>query len=193
MIEAPAYPSSFRECSDPRMSPPLIIRPAVSDDIGEISKLHARVFGPGRFARSAYRVREGKGHLSRFCLVACLGNAVIASIRTTEVTVGGTAGAVLLGPVAVDGEHRSLGLGSKLIHAALDTAKAGGAKLMILVGDQPYYGRFGFKPVPFGQIVFPGPVNPQRILAYELNEGALAGYRGLVVAEPSQNSAGPNC
>lgn len=166
------------------MSPSLTIRPALPDDIAEISKLHARVFGPGRFARSAYRVREGKGHLSRFCLVACLGKTVIASIRTTEIAIGGKTGAVLLGPIAVDNEHRSLGLGSKLIAAALEAARNGGARLIVLVGDHPYYGRFGFRPVPMGQIVFPGPVNPQRILAYELTADALAQYRGLVVAEP---------
>ena len=92
------------------MSPSLIIRKARPDDIAEISKLHARVFGPGRFARSAYRVREGKGHLSRFCLVASIGNEIVASIRTTEITIGGAKGAVLLGPVAVDADHRSFGL-----------------------------------------------------------------------------------
>ncbi len=166
------------------MSPSLTVRPAVPEDIAEISKLHARVFGPGRFARSAYRVREGKGHISRFCLVACLGKQVIASIRTTEIAIGGRRGAVLLGPVAVDGEHRSLGLGSKLIAAALDAARTGGARLIVLVGDHPYYGRFGFRPVPMDQIVFPGPVNPQRILALEIQADALADYRGLVVAEP---------
>jgi predicted N-acetyltransferase YhbS len=167
------------------MSPPLIIRPALPDDIASISELHARVFGPGRFARSAYRVREGKGHLSRFCLVACLGKTVIASIRTTEIGVGAKSGAVLLGPVAVDSEHRSLGLGSKLIAAALEATRQGGARLIVLVGDHPYYSRFGFIPVPMGQIVLPGPVNPQRILAYELEPNALPDYRGLVVAEPS--------
>lgn len=167
------------------MTPALIIRPALPADIPEISELHARVFGPGRFTRSAYRVREGKDHLSRFCLVACLGKAVIASIRTTEIAVGGKTGAVLLGPIAVDSEHRSLGLGKKLISAALEAARTGGAHLIILVGDHPYYGRFGFKPVPMGQITFPGPVDPRRILAYELTTDALIGYRGLVVAEPS--------
>jgi predicted N-acetyltransferase YhbS len=172
------------------MSPSLTIRPALPDDIPEISKLHARVFGPGRFARSAYRVREGKGHLSRFCLVACLGKTIIASIRTTEIVIGGRSGAVLLGPVAVDSEHRSLGLGSKLIVAAVESARSGGARLIVLVGDHPYYGRFGFRPVPMGQIVFPGPVNPQRVLAYEIEANALAGYRGLVVAEtPAGNLA----
>jgi predicted N-acetyltransferase YhbS len=167
------------------MSPSLTIRRAIPDDIAAISRLHARVFGPGRFARSAYRVREGKGHLSRFCLVACLGNEIVASIRTTELAVGGRTGAVLLGPVAVDSDQRSLGIGSKLIGAALDATRAGGARLIVLVGDQPYYGRFGFKIVPLGQIVFPGPVNPHRILAHELEPNALTDYHGLVVAEPA--------
>jgi predicted N-acetyltransferase YhbS len=166
------------------MSPSLVIRKARPDDIAEISKLHARVFGPGRFARSAYRVREGKGHLSRFCLVASIGNEIVASIRTTEITIGGAKGAVLLGPVAVDADHRSFGLGSKLMTAGLEAARTGGAKVVVLVGDHPYYGRFGFAAVPPGQIVFPGPVNPFRILACELEPGALAGYRGLVIAEP---------
>jgi predicted N-acetyltransferase YhbS len=170
------------------MSPSLTIRKALPEDIAEISKLHARVFGPGRFVRSAYRVREGKGHLSRFCLVACLGREIIASIRTTEIAVGGAKGAVLLGPVAVDADHRSLGLGSKLIIAALEATRAAGAKLVVLVGDQPYYGRFGFRPVPPGQIVFPGPVNPFRILACELETDALSGYRGLVAAEPASKN-----
>ncbi len=172
------------------MSPSVTIRRALPGDIAEISKLHARVFGPGRFARSAYRVREGKGHLSRFCLVACLGKEIIASIRTTEIAVGGNKGAVLLGPVAVDGDHRSHGLGSKLMAAALDAARAGGARLIILVGDEPYYGRFGFKTVPMGQIVFPGPVDPRRILACELEANALADFRGLVVAEPPAKNPG---
>jgi predicted N-acetyltransferase YhbS len=170
------------------MSPSLTIRKALPEDIAEISKLHARIFGPGRFVRSAYRVREGKGHLSRFCLVACLGKEIIASIRTTEIAIGGAKGSVLLGPVAVDADHRSLGLGSKLIIAALEATRAAGAKLVVLVGDHPYYGRFGFRPVPPGQIVFPGPVNPFRILARELETDALSGYRGLVAAEPASKN-----
>ena len=166
------------------MSPSIVVRKALPEDLAALSSLHARVFGPGRFARSAYRVREGKGHISRFCLVACVGNEIVASIRTTEVSIGGATGAILLGPVAVDASHRSFGLGSKLIAAALEAARAGGAKLVVLVGDLPYYGRFGFRAVPMGQITFPGPVDPARILAHELAPGALSGYRGLVVAEP---------
>lgn len=166
------------------MSPVISIRKAEPRDIDEISRLHARVFGPGRFARSAYRVREGKGHISRFCLVACLGKKIIASLRMTEISIGGTSGAALLGPVAVENEHRSLGLGTRLVTEALTAAAQSNTALVILVGDAPYYGRFGFKPVPPGDIVFPGPVNPERLLACELKVGARQNYRGLIVAEP---------
>ncbi len=172
------------------MSPALVIRKALPGDIAEISKLHARVFGPGRFVRSAYRVRERKGHLSRFCLVAYLGAELVASLRMTEVAIGGVTGAALLGPIAVEPQHRGLGLGTKLVTAALSAARTGGTQLIILVGDEPYYGRFGFKAVPAGQIVFPGPVNPARILACELKDGAIASYRGLIVAEPPTGGNG---
>ncbi|ADJ24196.1 GCN5-related N-acetyltransferase [Hyphomicrobium denitrificans ATCC 51888] len=167
------------------MSSPLVIRKAVPKDVPEISRLHARVFGPGRFARSAYRVREGKGHLSRYCLVAHLGGQLIASLRMTEITIGGRPGAALLGPVAVDPDHRNIGLGTKLMNEAIEAARVGGTSLVVLVGDDPYYGRFGFKVVPAGQIVFPGPVNPARLLVRELKDGALAEFRGLIVAIPS--------
>ena len=136
--------------------PALVIRKALPADIAEISKLHARIFGPGRFARSAYRVREGKGHLSRFCLVVELGGQLVASLRMTEITIGGATGAALLGPVAVEPAHRANGVGTTLVTQALEAARSSGTALVVLVGDEPYYGRFGFKAVPFGQIVFPG-------------------------------------
>lgn len=169
------------------MSKIITIRRATPVDVAAISALHARVFGPGRFARSAYRVREGKGHLSRFCLVAEGPARLKASLRMTEITIGGVAGAALLGPIAVEPEHRGEGLGTKLVTEALAACRAAGARLVILVGDEPYYGRFGFKPVPAGQITFPGPVNAKRILAVELEPGALASYHGLVAAAPVDN------
>ena len=86
----------------------------------------------------------------------------------TEITIGGATGAALLGPLAVDPAHRANGVGTQLMTQALEAARSSGTALVVLVGDEPYYGRFGFKPVPFGQIVFPGPVNPARILACEL-------------------------
>jgi predicted N-acetyltransferase YhbS len=166
------------------MSPAVTIRKAQPADIPEISKLHARVFGPGRFVRSAYRVRERKGHLSRYCLVAHLDGALIASLRMTEIAIGGTSGAALLGPVAVEPKHRGCGIGTRLVKEALAAARTEGTALVVLVGDEPYYGRFGFTALPPGQIVFPGPVNPRRILAVELIGGSCGRYRGMIVAEP---------
>lgn len=155
-------------------------------DLPAISALHAEVFGPGRFTRSAYRVREGKGQFSRYCRVADLGGRIIAALRLTEVTIGGTGGAALLGPLAVAPDFAGQGFGRKLVGEALTAMKSDGVKLVVLVGDVPYYGRFGFKPVTPGQITFPGPVNPARILAVELVEDAIANYSGRVSARSGQ-------
>lgn len=156
-------------------------------DVVAISQLHAHVFGPGRFTRTAYRVREGMGLRSRFCRLAEMGQRIIAALRLTEVHIGGTRGAVLLGPVAVDPEFSGQGYGRRLISEALDDLKAHGVALVVLVGDELYYGRFGFRPVEAGQIRLPGPVNPARVLALELVEGSLASYHGLIraVSDPA--------
>jgi predicted N-acetyltransferase YhbS len=159
---------------------PIITRSVAPHDTVAISALHARVFGPGRFTRSAYRVREGKGLTSRFCRAADLNGRLIATIRVTEVIIGGANGAALLGPVAVDPEFHGEGYGRQLVGEAMEQMREAGVRLVVLVGDEPYYGRFGFKPVLPDQIVFPGPVNPARILAAELVPGALADYRGTV-------------
>lgn len=165
------------------MSPPITTRAIADADLAEISRLHARAFGPGRFARSAYRVREGTAPVSPYCRAALLGNRLIAALRMTEARIGTTGGALLLGPLAVDPDFVNQGLGRRLVGEAIEAARAAGVRLVLLVGDMPYYGRFGFQPVPRGQIVFPGPVDPARILALELAPGALADYRGLVAAE----------
>jgi predicted N-acetyltransferase YhbS len=160
----------------------VITRTAGPHDLSAITTLQARVFGPGRFARSAYRVREGKGLMSRFCRVADRNGRLIASLRMTEVSIGGIGGAALLGPVAVDPEFRGQGFGRQLVAESIEEMTRAGINVVVLVGDEPYYGRFGFKPVPRGTIVFPGPVNFVRILAAELAPGSLSNYRGLVAA-----------
>jgi predicted N-acetyltransferase YhbS len=166
----------------PCMQSAIITRAASPHDIAAINALQARVFGPGRFARSAYRVREGKGVMSRFCRVADGNGRLIATLRITEISIGAAGGAALLGPLAVDPEYRGQGYGRKLVAEALVEMQAAGLAIVVLVGDEPYYARFGFKPVPMGAISFPGPVNPDRILAAELKPGALANYCGLVTA-----------
>lgn len=164
------------------MSPKILHRLMQPADLAQVAELNARVFGPGRFARTAYRVREGAPALSPYCRAAILGDRIIAAVRFTEITVGGSHGALLLGPLAVDPEFAGQGHGRQLIAEALEAATADGKRLVVLVGDEPYYGRFGFKPVPLGQITLPGPVDPRRLLAAELVPGALEGYRGIVAA-----------
>ena len=163
------------------MSLTVTVRPAAPDDLPAIRALQPRAFGPGRFTRSAYRVREGLPLISRFCLVAVAGPELIAAIRFTEVAIGGVGGALLLGPLAVEPTYTGLGHGKRLVAEGLANAKAAGIRLAVLVGNEPYYARFGFVRVPLGQIWLPGPADPMRILAAELAPGALAEYRGLVM------------
>lgn len=172
------------------MSPALLSRAVTASDVPAIAALHAQVFGPGRFARSAYRVREGKGKsaFSRFCRLIENGGDIIAAVRITPITIGNECGAVLLGPIAVRSGYTGQGLGSRLIGEALDDMRAAGIALVVLVGDEPYYGRLGFKAVPAGQIVLPGPANPARILACELQAGCLTRYRGAICAAPSADA-----
>jgi predicted N-acetyltransferase YhbS len=179
MVEARAVETGIHAR---HMSTSVITRTAATHDLDAIFALHARVFGPGRFTRSAYRVREGKGHMSRYCRVADLNGRLIASLRLTEAMIGGVSGAALLGPLAVDPDFHGQGYGRQLVAEAMGVMKSEGVKLVVLVGDEPYYGRFGFKPVALGSIVFPGPVNPARILAAELAPGALANFHGVVAA-----------
>jgi predicted N-acetyltransferase YhbS len=167
------------------MSDRILIRTAELADVAAIGALHARVFGPGRFARSAYRVREGRrdgNRLSDFCHVAVRGNRLIASITLSDVKIGGVPGALLLGPIAVDPEFAGQGYGRQLIAEGLQDARTAGNSLVILVGDESYYGRLGFVRVPPGQITLPGPVNPARLLAHPLQGGAIEAARGLVSA-----------
>lgn len=164
------------------MSSELEIRPIREDDLAAISALHARAFGPGRYARTAYRVREGTPLVTPHCRVAFLNGTLVAALRFTPIRIGGLDGALLLGPVAVDPANKGKNYGKALIARALENAAQDGFHLVLLVGDLPYYDRFGFVRVPPGQITLPGPVNPERLLARELVDGALAAYRGLVTA-----------
>jgi predicted N-acetyltransferase YhbS len=168
------------------MYPKTVNRPVTPEDLPAISALHAEVFGPGRFTRTAYRVREAGGSgtppFSRFCRVAVSCGRLLAAVRLTEITIGATGGALLLGPLAVRPDVAGQGFGRALVADALDEARRAGIGLVVLVGDEPYYARFGFKRVPAGHILFPGPVNPARILAVELAPDALASFRGMVAA-----------
>ena len=165
--------------------PEITVHAIEPSDLADVLSLHARAFGPGRFARTAYRIREGTPPISPFCLLAEVSDEMVAAIRFTEVTIGGKPGALLLGPLAVEARYSGLGYGRRLIAEGIENARKGGIKLVVLVGDEPYYGRFGFKRTPPGRIRMPGPADPARILAAELEEGALAHFEGLVEAKPA--------
>ena len=156
------------------------IRLETGGDAPVLSELSAQAFGPGRFVRSAYRVREGIPPVESLCLCGQLNGKLIGGIRFTAIRIGEEEGAALLGPLVVDPAEKGKGYGRALVEDGLVRAKAQGFALVILVGDMPYYARFGFKPVPPGQIVLPGPVDPERLLALELVPGALARMRGPV-------------
>jgi predicted N-acetyltransferase YhbS len=156
------------------------IRLETGGDAPTLSELSAQAFGPGRFARSAYRVREGIPPVRTLCLCGELDGKLIGGIRFTAIRIGETEGAALLGPLVVDPAEKGKGYGRALVEEGLMRARAEGFALVILVGDMPYYARFGFKPVSPGQIVLPGPVDPARLLALELVPGALAGVKGVV-------------
>ncbi len=161
------------------------MRLARAEDLPAIKKVHQRALGPGRYALTAYRVREGTPPISDFCQVAECGKHLLAAVRFTPASIGGQHGALLLGPIAVDPDHLNRGLGRALIDAGIAKARERGAQLILLVGDSSYYGRLGFSPVPPGQIKFPGPVNPARILAMELVAGALTRLTGELRASES--------
>jgi predicted N-acetyltransferase YhbS len=157
-----------------------ITRPVTADDLPAIRDLHARAFGPGRFARTAYRVRETTEPASPHCRVCLVDGKIAAAVRFTPIEIGGKGGALLLGPLAVEPALANRGYGRGLVARALDEARDDGIRLVVLVGDEPYYARLGFRRIPFGRITLPGPVDPSRLLAAELVAGALEEYSGAV-------------
>jgi len=157
----------------------LTILPETADDALAVERLHERTFGPGRYARSAYRVREGRGHVLELSFTARIGTLLVGSVRLTPICIGETP-ALLLGPLTVEPPFRERGVGSALIERALKDAKAAGHTLVVLVGDEPFYGKSGFKRIPKGQVKMPGPVDPARLLVAELKPGAFDGVSGMI-------------
>lgn len=157
----------------------LVLAPQVPADQAAIEKLDERVFGPGRFARSAYRLREGIAADYTLSYVARVGTLLVGANRMTPICCGGKP-ALLLGPLSVEPAFRSAGIGEALVTKSLEAARAAGHRLVLLVGDMAYYERMGFQPVPEGRLVFPGPVDPQRLLYCALAKGAFDGISGRV-------------
>jgi len=157
----------------------LTILPETPGDAVAIERLHERTFGPGRYAKSAYRLREGIAHQLDLSFTAWISTLLVGSVRLSPIRVGVTR-ALLLGPLTVEPPFRERGIGHALIARALAGAKTKGHRLVVLVGDEPYYGKSGFKRIPKGRATMPGPVDPARLLVCELVEGAFEGVSGPI-------------
>jgi predicted N-acetyltransferase YhbS len=160
----------------------LTILPETEGDAEAIERLHERTFGPGRYAKTAYRLREQVSHCLDLSFTARIGTLLVGSVRLSPVRIGESK-ALLLGPLTVEPAFRERGVGQALIARALKDAAAKGERLAILVGDEPYYGKSGFRRIPPGRVILPGPVDPTRLLVAELVPGAFEGVSGRVRGE----------
>jgi len=160
----------------------LTILPESKGDAEAIERLHERTFGPGRYAKTAYRLRERVEHSIDLSFIARIGTLLVGSVWLTPIRIGASR-ALLLGPLTVEPAFRGRGIGQALIARALKEAEAKGHRLVILVGDEPYYAKSGFKCVPPGRLVMPGPVDTARLLVAELASGAFDGVSGRVRPE----------
>src|SRR5262245_57104558 len=157
----------------------LTILAETADDAVAIERLHERTFGPGRYAKTAYRIREGVTHRLDLSFTARVGTLLVGSVRLSPVRIGDTP-ALLLGPLTVEPPFRDRGIGHALIARALKDAKDKGHRLVVLVGDEPYYGKDGFKRIPKGRASMPGPADPARLLVAELVHVAFEGVSGPI-------------
>lgn len=152
-----------------------------ADDWWEVEALYDHCFAPGREALSSYRLRDEVPKVAELCLVARDGDGTVAgAIRYWPVRVGG-ARVLLLGPVAVHPTHQGEGLGALLIAESLNKAQAEGWARVMLVGDAPYYVRFGFERLT--GVEMPPPTNPDRVLGLALTDGAWTGVAGRVMRD----------
>lgn len=148
---------------------PFLIDLEQAADAAQVDALVQQAFGPGRYAKTAERLREGSTPIAGLSFVARQDGAVAGTVRLWPVEVAEVRLA-FLGPIAVDLQRRSEGLGAALVEHAIAQARAQGLAGILLVGDPPYFGRFGFVRTKIGM---PGPVNPARVLLLELVEGAV--------------------
>ncbi|NYS26573.1 N-acetyltransferase [Rhodobacteraceae bacterium 2376] len=146
-------------------------------DWWEVEALYDLCFAPGREALSSYRLRDGVAPVAELCLCLRDGPALAAVIRYWPVRAGG-ARALLLGPIAVHPTRQGEGLGGWLMRDSLERARAFGWDRVLLVGDAPYYARFGF--VRLAGVTMPPPTNPDRVLGLALTPGAWDGVHGDV-------------
>ena len=157
----------------------LTILPETPDDQAALEHLTARTFGPGRFAKTAYRIREEVAAIPELSFTARVGTLMVGAVRASPILTGETK-ALLLGPLTVEPPFRDRGIGQTMIMRALEEAKAKGHRLDVLVGVVLFFGLCGFRGIPKGKVTLGGPVDPTRLLVAELVPGAFEGSSGAI-------------
>src|ERR1700677_745006 len=168
---------------------PFVIRAERASDVVARDALLDACFGVNRHMRTCQRLRDGRAPAEGLALSVVRQGRLVATVRLWHVSAGGVP-ALVLGPLAVDSSCRDLGVGAALMNHALAAAKALGHGAVILLGDAPYYARFGFSTLKTGQLSLPGPFERDRLLGLELREGALDGAWGMIAstAAPAPNA-----
>jgi predicted N-acetyltransferase YhbS len=159
---------------------PFAIRAERASDVVAREALLDACFGDNRHTRTCQRLRDGRAPAEGLALSAVAEGGLVGTVRLWHISAGAVP-ALMLGPLAVDSSTRSLGVGAALIDRALDIARQRGHGAVILLGDAPYYARFGFTAEKTGELRLPGPFERDRLLGLELREGALNGGWGMIV------------
>src|ERR1700740_1564160 len=160
---------------------PFAIRAERTSDVVAREALLEACFGDTRHTRTCQRLRDGRAPAEGLALSAVARGRLVGTVRLWHVSAGGIP-ALMLGPLAVDESSRQLGVGAALMDHALAAATARGHRAVILLGDAPYYARFGFSAQKTGELSRPGPFERERLLAREFAEGALDGAWGMISA-----------
>ena len=159
---------------------PFAIRAERASDFVAREALLDRCFGENRHLRTCQRLRDGRAPAEGLALSALRRGRLVGTLRLWHVSAGEVL-ALVLGPLAVDASCRDLGVGAALMRHALAEASARDHAAVILLGDAPYYARFGFSAEKTGDLSLPGPFERHRLLGLELRDGALDGASGLIV------------
>jgi predicted N-acetyltransferase YhbS len=160
---------------------PFVIRAERASDVVAREALLDACFGANRHARTCQRLRDGRAPAEGLAFAAVKDGRLVGTLRLWHVSAGGLP-ALVLGPLAVDPSCRELGVGAALMTNALAAAKSRGHGAVILLGDAPYYARFGFSGLKTGELSLPGPFERDRLLGLELREGALDGAWGMIAS-----------
>jgi predicted N-acetyltransferase YhbS len=175
-------PSAAPASSSPAAGADVLVRAAVPEDDAWVEHLQALAFGPGRFAKAAFRVRERFPIDKSLSLIAEIDGARVSSVWMTPISLTGVDG-YLLGPLATDPAYRNRGAGKKLVREVTRMAlERGETEFVLLVGDPPYYGPLGFVPTRLGAITFPAPVDPARVLVHALDPALALRLAGPIAA-----------